>query len=201
MAAKMSVRGTIRVLHTSIFPPGGSESLIPCGQTSTTGVPEPRIKGATMDETANTQGFGRFTKHIILGALFGGVLSGIPILNCLNCLFCLLNIAGIVIALSMYLKEHPQDMISGAEAAGFGAAAGAGAGLISSILGLVANMFLGTFIASLMSNIPGADRNMMASTAVGAFMIPVNIILFAAFGALGGFLGMQLFFKNNLRRG
>lgn len=153
-----------------------------------------------MDETANSQGFGRFTKHIIMGAVFGGVLSGIPILNCLNCLFCLLNIAGIVIALSMYLKENPQDMISGAEAAGFGAAAGAGAGLLSSILGLVVNMFLGTFIASLMSNIPGADRNMMASTAMGALMIPVNIILFTAFGALGGFLGMQLFFKSNIRR-
>jgi hypothetical protein len=154
-----------------------------------------------MNESVNNQGFGRFTKHLVLGGVFGGVLSAIPILNCLNCLFCLLNIGGIVIALSMYVKENPQDMISTAEAAGFGAVAGAGAGLIASLLGLLVNMLLGGLIASLMANIPGAGRNMMASTAaMGVLFIPVNIVLYAAFGALGGFLGMQLFFKNNIRR-
>jgi len=154
-----------------------------------------------MNESTSNQGFGRFTKHIILGSVFGGLLSAIPILNCLNCLFCLLNIAGIVIALSMYLKANPQDMIGGGEAAGFGAVAGAGAGLIASLVGLLVNMVLGSVIASLMANLPGAGRNMMASTAaMGVLFIPVNVILYAAFGALGGFLGMQLFFKSNIRR-
>jgi hypothetical protein len=101
----------------------------------------------------------------------------------------------------MYLKANPQDMISNGEGAAFGAAAGAGAGLISGILGFVTRMLLGTALASLMANMPGAGRNMMASgAAMGIMAIPVYVVLYAAFGALGGFLGMQLFFKNNLRR-
>ncbi len=154
-----------------------------------------------MNESMPPQGFGRFTKHILLGALFGGLLSAIPILSCLNCLFCLLNIAGIVIALSMYLKANPQDTISNAEAAGFGAIAGAGAGLIASLLGFLVNMLIGGLMASLMANIPGVGRNMMASTAaLGVLFIPINVILYAAFGALGSFVGLQLFFKNKIRR-
>lgn len=147
------------------------------------------------------QGFGRFTKHIILGSIFGGVLSSIPLLNILNCCFCLLNIAGIVFALSMYLNANPNDTLNNGEAAGFGAAAGAGAGLIAGLMGLVVNILLGGILAPILDKVPGASRQMFAASAAwGVLVIPINIVLFAAFGALGAFLGMQAFFKTRIRR-
>lgn len=147
------------------------------------------------------QGFARFQKHILMGALISGILSGIPILNCLNCLFCLINMAGVVLALSMYLKANPDELLTPADSALFGLAAGAGAGLISSIMGMAFTALFSSLIASLMTHLPEASRQMMASSSGGnVMMIPVNMVIFAAFGALGAFLGMQFFFKNRIRK-
>jgi len=168
-----------------------------------------------MDEVTNTpplKGFGRFTKHIILGGVFGGVLSAIPILNCINCLFCLLNMAGIAFALSLYLKAYPDDMITNGESVGFGAAAGAVAGLIAGIANMLTSSLSAGALASLMKNIPGTGNSYMDSIsgvdsgvnlfgALGAALqIPMNIVLYAAFGALGAFLGMQFFFKARIHK-
>jgi len=151
--------------------------------------------------TDQSTGIARFTKHIIIGAVISGVVSGIPLLGALNCCFCLLNMGGIVLALSMYLKSAPEDTVSGGEAALFGAAAGAGAGLISSLMSMVFNVLLGSVITSMMSNLPEASRSMFTqSAAMGVIMIPFSIALFAGFGALGGFLGMQFFFKTRIRK-
>jgi len=164
-----------------------------------------------MDEvtTPNTpKGFGRFAKHIILGGVFGGVLSAIPILSCINCLFCLLNIAGIVFALSLYLKANPSDMLTNGESAGFGAAAGAVAGLIAGIANLLIQPLFSGAMSSLLASIPGMDSipgadssGMNMFGALGAaIQIPVNIIVYAAFGALGAFLGMMFFFKKRINK-
>ena len=149
---------------------------------------------------ARAAGFSRFTKHILLGALFGGLLSSIPLLNCLNFFFCLLNIAGVTLALMMYFKANPTDTMSNAEGALFGAAAGAGAGLISSIFSLILGaMFAGVMAALAQRLPPELARQFAIQGTVGLFMIPVNIVLYAGFGALGGFLSLLLFFKRNLR--
>jgi hypothetical protein len=157
-----------------------------------------------MDEAANTPKFSRFIKHIILGGLIGGVLSALPFLNWLNCLFCLLNLAAVVLALRMYLGANPADSISTGDSAGFGAAAGAVAGLVSC---LITSLF-GTgaaALASAMDSLPEEMRQIFAGAGIGtaAFgivAIPVTMAVFAAFGALGGILGMQLFFKSRIRR-
>jgi hypothetical protein len=147
-------------------------------------------------------GFERFTKHIILGAVFSGVVSGIPLLGSLNCLFCILNIAGIALALTMYLKEHPGDCLTSADAAIFGAAAGGGAGLIAGILMLGLNRVLFKLFIPLFSSMPhGMGRQLLMNSSMGGvFGIPVKIVLFAAFGALGAWLAMLLFFKDRLRQ-
>jgi hypothetical protein len=161
-----------------------------------------------MDETITNpqpQGIGRFTKYMILGAIFGGVLSAIPVLNFLNCLFCILNMAGIVFALMLYLKANPEDTLTTKESVGFGAIAGAGAGLIAGIGGILVGMVTGPAIAAMFANMPGGEQLapiFAANAAIGCMsflMIPINMILFAAFGILGSFLGMKLFFKNRIR--
>jgi hypothetical protein len=149
----------------------------------------------TQDQT-----FGRFGKYILIGALISGVASGIPLVNILNCCFCLLNMAGIILALHLYLKSAPGDAVSMGEAAGFGAAAGAGAGLIAGILGILTSRLVASLVTSILSSAPPQLKSQLAaSSALGVMMIPVNIALYAAFGALGGILGMAIFFKNRKR--
>lgn len=146
-------------------------------------------------------GFGRLQKHILLGAVFSGIASSIPLLNCLNCLFCILNMGGVALALSMHLKANPEDMLTSGEGALFGLAAGAGAGLIAGLLGLAVNMVMGSALASVLENLPEASRQAFAQgTALGVITIPINVVLFAGFGALAGFLGLQLFFKSRIRK-
>lgn len=150
--------------------------------------------------TTQNPSFGRFGKHILIGALISGVASGMPLLNILNCCFCLLNMAGIILALSLYLKSAPGDAVSMGEAAGFGAAAGAGAGVIAAILGIFTSRFMVSLLSSLLTTAPPQLKSQLAaSSAMGVFMIPVNACLYAAFGALGGILGMALFFKDRKR--
>ncbi len=153
---------------------------------------------------APSAGLGRFKKHIMLGAVFGGVLSSIPLLSCLNLFFCLLNMAGIAIALSMYFKAHPDDRVTNGEAALFGTCAGAGAGLIAGVLGWVLGILLSSAMAGLMASLqeklpPQFAQQMAMQHGMNLLMIPVQIILFAGFGALGGFLSLILFFKGKQR--
>jgi len=150
--------------------------------------------------TTQDQAFGRFGKYILIGALISGVASGIPLINLLNCCFCLLNMAGIILALSLYLKSAPGDMVSMGEAAGFGAAAGAGAGVLAGLIGFLTSRLVASALASVLTNAPAQLKSQLAaSSALGLLVIPVNAVLYAAFGALGGVLGMALFFKDRKR--
>jgi hypothetical protein len=108
--------------------------------------------------------------------------------------------AGVAIGLSMYFKANEQDRITGGEAAGFGAMAGGVAGLIAGIFSLIINLLVGgAMMASVYRSLPPEVAKAMASaTAGGIIGIPINLVLFSAFGALGGFLAMQLFFKDRL---
>jgi hypothetical protein len=153
---------------------------------------------------AQSAGLGRFKKHILLGAVFGGVLSSIPLLSCLNLFFCLLNIAGIALALSMYFRANPSDRVTNGEAALFGTFAGAGAGLIAGLLGLLLSILLAGAMAGITAALadklpPQFAQQMAMSGTMSVIMIPVQIVLFAGFGALGGFLSLTLFFKDKRR--
>jgi hypothetical protein len=119
----------------------------------------------------------------------------------LNCCFCLLNMAGVAIGLSMYLKANPGDNITAGEAAGAGAISGAVAGVITGISSLVVNLLMGGFLASMYRSLPPQfARSMAQASASGVLSIPFNLVLYGAFGALGGFLSMQLLFKDRLAR-
>ena len=141
---------------------------------------------------------------MILGAVFSGVLSSIPLLSCLNLFFCLLNIAGIALAMMLYFKANPADKISNGEAALFGTVAGAGAGLIAGLLGLLLSFLLAGVMTKLTATFashfpPQFAQQMATQGAMSIIMIPVQVLLFAGFGALGGFLSLTLFFKDKLR--
>jgi hypothetical protein len=128
------------------------------------------------------------------------VLSGIPLLNFLNCCFCLLNMAGAAIGISMYLKANPNEKISNGDAAMSGAISGALAGLISGIFGFIVSLALGSVLVGLYRNVsPELAKAFAQMGSRGVASIVVNPFLYAGFGALGGFLSMQFFFKDRLK--
>jgi hypothetical protein len=144
--------------------------------------------------------FSRFTKHIVIGAVIGGLLSSVPLLNIANCCFCLLNMTGVAIGLMLYLNANPGESLTSSEAAGFGAAAGAGAGVLAGIGSIVTGALVRDMMAGFLTNMPPQLAQQMAAQSTwGFFAIPVDMALYGAFGALGGFLSMQLFFKTRLR--
>jgi hypothetical protein len=155
-----------------------------------------------MDETAERPKFSRFAKHIVLASIFGCALSMAPGLSYLNCLFCLPSAAGIVLALWMYLKANPGDMVSAREAAGFGAMAGAWAGLAVGVL--IALIFGVTAAAPLIAHYASGKDGLLDGVgsviAVGALFALLSTAATSGFGALGAVLGMRLFFEARIRK-
>ena len=132
----------------------------------------------------------------IIGGVNGGVDSAIPIVNLLRCCFCLPNMAGAAIGISMYLKEHPGENLSDGDAAISGTISGGIAGAIAGVVGFIINLALGSLLVGFYRNMPAdVARTLAQVSAGGAAGIIVAPIMYAPFGALGGFLSMQLFFK------
>jgi hypothetical protein len=149
---------------------------------------------------------GRFFKSAAIGGAIGGILSSIPVLDCLNFCFCLLNVGGAVIAVQMYLKEHSQEQLDNGEAATLGGIAGAIAGLIRGVLGIIIGLALGPVLMNLYAKqlppelVGQMSRQYGANIGMMIIMIPLYVILYGAFGALGGVLGMSMFFKDRARK-
>lgn len=129
---------------------------------------------------------GSFLGPAIFGGLIGGVLSCIPLVGMLNVACCLLTVIGCQIGLSLYFRNHPNDMLSDSDAATFGFIAGMTTGIIMLFLGILA---LGVTLGPL----AGFAFNKSVKDEAMLLMFGV-VVVHAAFGALGGFLGMRLFF-------
>lgn len=133
------------------------------------------------------------------------MLSSIPLVSALNCCFCLLCMAGAVIGIQLYLKENPQEMLSNGDAATSGAISGAITGVIAGVLGILVNLIFGgagSMAAIAKSLPPDVAKNFGWALAGGASIIGVifGVIIYTGFGALGGFLGIALFFKDRARK-
>jgi hypothetical protein len=92
-------------------------------------------------------------KPMLIGGVIGGVISGIPILNCLNCC-CLMYIASGAITAHLILDKAHVEMEDLAVA---GAGSGAIAGLIAGVMNFVFSLVLNTTSAGIMGD------DMMAS--------------------------------------
>ena len=125
-------------------------------------------------------------KPILIGGVIGGVLSAIPIISCLNCC-CLLYVLSGAITAYLITKEYiPSDrdyMVSGALSGGI-------AGFINWLLGFLIDIIYGAtipFMGDYYAN--ELYMGMMGSSIIiNILFIPVNILLGAIFGAIGGIL-------------
>ena len=146
----------------------------------------------------------------LLGGVFIGVMSALPIVNAGNCCCCLWVLAGGALAVNLR-KQNSTIPVTAAEGALVGLIAGAIGGVIGAVLNIPMQMLMGPIQAEWMSRIASAGNNDMppemremidrmaaggALGAAGIFMSLVNIITSTIFGMLGGLLGVAIFNRN-----
>ena len=146
------------------------------------------------------------TQPVLLGGLFIGVLSALPVINAGNCCCCLWVVAGGVLAVYLRQQSYPGQLPS-AEGALVGLLAGLVGGVIGVVLSIPIQMLLGpiqqewmTRILSGNPDVPPEMRDMMERAMAGGALKALNaimmIIFSVAFGMIGGLLGVAIFKKN-----
>lgn len=145
----------------------------------------------------------------LLGGVFIGVMSALPIVNAGNCCCCLWVLAGG--ALAVYLRKQNSTIpITAAEGALVGMLAGVTGGVIGSVLNIPIQMMMGPLQAEWLGRIAAGNEDMPpevremidrmaaggALGAAGIFMSLVNIVMSTIFGMLGGLLGVAIFNRN-----
>jgi hypothetical protein len=141
----------------------------------------------------------------ILGGLFIGVLSALPLVSAGNCCCCLWVVSGG--ALAAYLRQQNLPFqITASEGAIVGLFAGLIGGVATTILSIPMEMAMGPFQQQIMERVlssnpdfPPEMRDMMERTAMGTagivFKLVVNLVTGVVFGLLGGLLGAAIFKK------
>jgi hypothetical protein len=139
----------------------------------------------------------------LIGGAVAGVLSGVPILSCLCCLWI---IGGAVLAVHLTAKDSPRSLKPG-DGAIVGMLTGVVAAFVEALVSLPMRAINAEFVKGLMERIAkyaqdmpsGWDSWFERSTAGGPSMawfligLIISAVLFAAFGALGGIIGVSLF--------
>ena len=143
---------------------------------------------------------------VLLGGLFIGVLSGLPIISAGNCCCCMWVIAGGV--LTVYLRQQQLPVaVTAAEGAFLGLAAGLIGGVIGAIISIPVQMFFGPIQAEWINRILQSNQDlppearqmaerMMAGSALHLIGQLINICISVVFGLVGGLLGVAIFKKN-----
>ena len=145
----------------------------------------------------------------LLGGVFIGVMSALPIVSAGNCCCCLWVLAGG--ALAVYLRKQNSTVpITAAEGALVGLLAGVIGGVIGAVLNIPMQMIMGPMQAEWLGRVAAGNEDMppevremiegMASGgALGAasiFMSLLSIVMSTIFGMLGGLLGVAIFNRN-----
>jgi len=146
----------------------------------------------------------RLLTPALIGGAAAGILSGIPLVNCLCCLWIL---AGSALAAALLAKNTPEPLKSGD-----GALVGAFAGVVAAVVNsLVSIPFQAVNLAfskrliermgAYLDQMPAQWEEWMTRSA-GPFSVAwffagllIAAAVFAAFGALGGVIGASLFGK------
>lgn len=148
----------------------------------------------------------------LLGGLFIGVLSTLPIINLGNCVCCMWVIGGGALAVYLMQQNYPYS-VNAADGAFVGLLAGVVGGIVGGLLLIPVMMVFGPFQQRLIErmiasnpDVPEQTREMIERMAAGgavmgaALLIKIvfGICIDAVFGMLGGLLGVALFKKKDL---
>ena len=140
----------------------------------------------------------------LLGGLFIGVLSALPIISAANCC-CLWVILGGMLTVYLEQQNTPGPVETSAAAMG-GLLAGAIGGVLSSLASVLTLRMAGGMqqdaleeVLSNVPNLPPETLEMIQSFTTGSsltfVMFAITVPLFAVFGMLGALLGIAFFRK------
>ena len=153
---------------------------------------------------------------VLIGGVFIGVTSALPILNYLNCACCILVIGGGVLAAYLYLRDYPAQLprMTYGEGAWLGLQTGLVGGFVWSLVAIPLSYIklrLGLEIAELAQleealsdpEIPPMVREvvqrLLEQGVLTAGVLVVSVILYLVvsclFATLGGILGVAIFQK------
>ena len=143
---------------------------------------------------------------VVLGGLFIGVLSALPIINAGNCCCCMWVIGGGALAVYLRQQQLPTS-VTAAEGALVGLMAGLVGGVIGALLSIPVQMLVGPMQAEWVNRILNSNpdmppeardmaQRMMAGSAMRVAGMLINICVSVVFGLAGGLLGVAIFKKN-----
>ncbi|MFQ6069702.1 MAG: hypothetical protein ACE5LC_04160 [Candidatus Aminicenantales bacterium] len=140
----------------------------------------------------------------LVGGVVAGLLSGIPLLNCLCCLWI---IGGAVLASYLLIKDSPVKL-TGGDGAIVGVFTGIVAAVVDALISLPLQPLNKEFALKIMDWVseygqeipPGLDSlidKSLGKITFFSFMfdLVVSAVVFAILGALGGIIGISLFQK------
>ena len=136
---------------------------------------------------------------VVTVAVVGGataIISSLPLVNFLNCVLCAWVWAGGAAGVWFYQRQA-KTTVTSAQGAGIGALTGLVAALLGAILGF---LFNGLGIGLMTFADSGASQDLFGSLlGVGILQglgLLFTIVLYPAFGALGGVIGQSIFKKS-----
>ena len=147
----------------------------------------------------------------LLGGVFIGVMSALPIVNAGNCCCCLWVLAGGALAVYLRQQNSARSRSPRRKARWSACSPASSAASSASVLNIPIQMMMGPMQAEWMSqdrsagneDMPPEVREMIdrmaaggALGAAGILMSLVNIVMSTIFGMLGGLLGVAIFKRN-----
>lgn len=139
----------------------------------------------------------------LLGGVFIGVMSALPLINIGNCVCCMWVVAGGVLAAYLLQQNHPLPITMG-DGAVTGLLAGVIGAVVTAALSIPLNMILGPMQRRMMERMmestqdfPSEMRGMVESMSGGAASIVISFVFMLlagmVFATLGGVIGAAIF--------
>ena len=145
----------------------------------------------------------------LLGGVFIGVLSALPIVNFANCC-CVWVIGGGMLAAYLAQQNYPFQL-SAADGALVGLMAGAIGGVVGTIISIPMDAMMAPYVQQVLQRIaanpdfPPETRGMLENMSAGGITVfriiarlCFGVVVGAIFAMLGGLLGVALFKKKDL---
>lgn len=141
----------------------------------------------------------------LLGGLFIGVLSTLPIINMGNMCCCLWVVSGGALA-AWLLQERQPEPLTGADGALIGLMAGGVGALVGTLLSIPLDLYFGPIMRDWVQryaqgqDLPPEFLEMLNQQMTAASIIAkliFSLVAYVVFGMLGGVLGVAIFRRKN----
>jgi hypothetical protein len=145
----------------------------------------------------------RFFPAVAIGGGLTGFVLAMPILgDILRCALCIGVMGGSLLSMKLWLDSHRAENLTPTDAATLGACSGAVCGASSWLVSVPIRLAFGHALSEffkereflpefLKANIQSLYRDSFADILMS---LPLEVVLYAVMGALGGFLGLQYVF-------